>query len=466
VVGDGIGVFVYVEPAGGWAGSLTESAKLAGATGIAIGYSVAIDGTVIVSGNSNACTSCAVGVYERPLLIGWTGTVSPSAKLLAPANAFRFGSVDIDGSTVVVGARDEWINGEMRYAGGAYVFEQPADGWTGSLTPSASLHASDAGWYDGFGWDVSVDGDTVVVGNDSDATDGTPNDGAYLFAMPASGWAGQRTEDQKLPGGTAVGVFGSAVATRAGTIVVGDQLDGAPSNFPGAAFAYLPDADRDSVSDVADNCPSDANRDQADADHDGTGDACDTDDGDGDSVADASDNCPSVANADQADADADGAGDACDPDDDGDSVADASDNCPAVANPDQFDLDGDGLGDACDTANVATIDVLPGSPANRLRKAQKIVPVAILSSQAFDAATRVDRASLRFGRAGTEAPAVGSCRVGDVNADGLADLTCGFTVRLTKLGAKDRTATLTGRTLGDEATSFSGSDVIALTNRR
>ena len=133
-------------------------------------------------------------------------------------------------------------------------------------------------------------------------------------------------------------------------------LSGATSNWvapggvaTGSSYPPVPscDPEGDGVSDSNDNCPSDANNDQANNDGDAEGDACDADD-DNDGAADTTDNCPSVANPDQTDTDVDGAGDACDADDDGDGVSDSADNCPLVANASQADTDGDSQGDACD----------------------------------------------------------------------------------------------------------------------
>lgn len=73
-------------------------------------------------------------------------------------------------------------------------------------------------------------------------------------------------------------------------------------------------------------------------------------DADLDGIASGADNCPDDANADQADLDDDNLGDVCDPDDDGDGVDDAGDNCPVDANSDQADFDLDNIGDACDPA--------------------------------------------------------------------------------------------------------------------
>ena len=117
------------------------------------------------------------------------------------------------------------------------------------------------------------------------------------------------------------------------------------------------DEDDDGVAGPLDHCPLIADPTNADSDADGVGNACDlcisqSDpaqlDGDRDRVGDACDRCPSIADPAQRDTDADGAGDACDPDIDGDGIANPADNCPLVANASQADGNGDGIGDACD----------------------------------------------------------------------------------------------------------------------
>jgi hypothetical protein len=108
------------------------------------------------------------------------------------------------------------------------------------------------------------------------------------------------------------------------------------------AFLLLPDKDGDGVADDEDNCPTTANSNQADTDHDGQGDACDPDDDD-DGILDGVDKCPTTYNPDQADADLDGKGDVCD-------------NCPTTPNPDQADTDKDGVGDVCDNRPPTATD--------------------------------------------------------------------------------------------------------------
>ncbi len=122
-----------------------------------------------------------------------------------------------------------------------------------------------------------------------------------------------------------------------------DDTDNCPFN----ANADQADADGDGVGDACDNCPNASNADQVDTDGDSSGDACDSDD-DNDQIPDAQDNCPTVTNPGQVNTDKDAMGDACDQDDDNDGVLDIEDNCPLVANPDQRDDTPNSFGAACD----------------------------------------------------------------------------------------------------------------------
>ncbi|MDG1694459.1 MAG: tandem-95 repeat protein [Porticoccaceae bacterium] len=93
------------------------------------------------------------------------------------------------------------------------------------------------------------------------------------------------------------------------------------------------DTDGDTVEDVFDSFPNDANE---------------TTDSDTDNIGDNGDNCPNVANTNQADFDSDLSGDACDPDEDNDGVASAEDAFKLNPNY-SSDTDGDGMPDKFET---------------------------------------------------------------------------------------------------------------------
>ena len=80
----------------------------------------------------------------------------------------RFGSsVAISGDTLVVGAPSGVCNLTAgNNHGGAYVFVEPATGWsnTATMTETAKLTASDGVAGDCFGASVAISGDTIVVG--------------------------------------------------------------------------------------------------------------------------------------------------------------------------------------------------------------------------------------------------------------------------------------------------------------
>jgi hypothetical protein len=107
-----------------------------------------------------------------------------------------------------------------------------------------------------------------------------------------------------------------------------------------------------------------------------------------------------------------------------------------------------------------SIDVKPGVFPNTVNPASKgKVPVAILSTAAFDATTVIS-ASVRFGATGTEATAVHSA-IADVNADGRNDLILQFLISETGIVCGSTTGIITGTAGGNVA--IRGSDPIVTT---
>jgi hypothetical protein len=126
-----------------------------------------------------------------------------------------------------------------------------------------------------------------------------------------------------------------------------DDCDDGGTNATDGDLATGGAADPDNVCGAADNCPTKANANQANADADAAGDACDTcTDGDGDGWGRTGLDRAGCAAGTTADCD-DNAGNTSDSD--RDNVCGALDNCPSTANASQTNADGDGAGDACDT---------------------------------------------------------------------------------------------------------------------
>ena len=103
------------------------------------------------------------------------------------------------------------------------------------------------------------------------------------------------------------------------------------------------------------------------------------------------------------------------------------------------------------------IDIKPGSDVNPINlKSKGVIPVAILTTEDFDATT-VDPGTVRFGVGlATEKHGVG--HIEDVDTDGDDDVVYHFPTQDSGLECGDTTATLTGTTFGGQ--SVMGSDSI------
>ena len=105
---------------------------------------------------------------------------------------------------------------------------------------------------------------------------------------------------------------------------------------------------------------------------------------------------------------------------------------------------------------LARIDLKPGDADNVVNPAtEPLVPVVIFSEAFFDAPSRIDIKTIRFGQTGEENSLAGDPEARDVNGDGLPDVVCQIRLTLTRLG-RDHSRALLKAKLRD------GKDILAL----
>jgi hypothetical protein len=207
--------YMYVKPPGGWkdmkpTATLTPSDSLDGY----FGMSVSISGNTIVVGDSGYESTVGAGyVYVKPS-DGWadmteTGKLTASDGLLNDELGI---SASISGSTIALGA-------PQRYGGTgkAYIFVEPAAGWT-NMTQTAELTVAGAQGSAEIGSSIAVSGNTALVGATTIFGDGS----AYIFEKPASGWANTTETATLLPGdGAQTSYFATAIGLSGKIAIVG-----------------------------------------------------------------------------------------------------------------------------------------------------------------------------------------------------------------------------------------------------
>jgi hypothetical protein len=238
--------YVFVKPPGGWSGQLTETAKLVASDGDVLdrlGTGVAIVGDTIVVGApgddiGGNLQQGSIYVFVKPQG-GWSGTLTETAKLTASepiAGDGLGGTVAMSGDTIVASA------GASLPQGGAYVFVEPPGGWAGEVNEAAKLTPSDWIAFDDFGSDVAINGETIVIGARFADVDQVDQGSAYVFVEPPGGWAGELTESAKLTAsdGATLDLFGDAVAVSGPVIVVGALNDDVgPVRDQGSTSVFL-----------------------------------------------------------------------------------------------------------------------------------------------------------------------------------------------------------------------------------
>lgn len=207
------------------------------------GWSVALDGDTLV---------ISALLKDQPFLIdagevyvhqkdeggfdNWGLVATLQAPTPAPFDGFGH-DVAIDGDTLVVGTYLDDVDSIID-AGAAYIFERDQggpDAW-GLVT---AIKANDGETSDRFGDSVAIDGDTIVVGADFDNVSGTDSGSAYVFERNLGGanfW-GQAVK-LVATDQTESDYFGWAVAIEGDTILIGAHYDDSPLVNAGSAYLF------------------------------------------------------------------------------------------------------------------------------------------------------------------------------------------------------------------------------------
>ncbi len=137
--------------------------------------------------------------------------------------------VSVDGDTMVIGANRAGA-GSSSFAGAAYVFVRVDGQWLWEQTITSPTPADG----DLFGNTVDIDGDTIVVGA---ANEGVQRSGAaYVFVRSDGGWNQQSR--LALSGGNPFDGFGTSTAIDGDTIVVGAVRGEGRNGDDGAAYVF------------------------------------------------------------------------------------------------------------------------------------------------------------------------------------------------------------------------------------
>ncbi|HEV2379097.1 MAG TPA: FG-GAP repeat protein [Terriglobia bacterium] len=232
--------YVFVKPLTGWK-NMTQTAELTpsdGATSDDFGCSAAISGNTVVIGAFQANVGQnklqgAAYIFVEPAG-GWTN-MTETAKLTSSDGAANDGfgySCSIFQSLIAIGA-----TGQLSGDGAVYVYTRPASGWQTTSAFKAKLTASDLSNPAALGWSVATDGKTIVAGapNKTDFF-GDILGAVYVFVVPKGGWKSMtQTAELTATDGLFEDFLGSSVAISGGTIAAGAREHAAP----GKAYVFL-----------------------------------------------------------------------------------------------------------------------------------------------------------------------------------------------------------------------------------
>jgi hypothetical protein len=172
--------YVFTQPAGGWSGTVSQTATLTPTTSTTdgqFGSQLAMSGRTIVAGRY---------VFIQPPG-GWSGTLHQAATLWAPSGSYGIGS------TVIAGDMIAALSSRHRQAV-AYVYTEPPGGWSGALTHPVARLVPSAGALEG---DLATSGQYVYATGVVDQ-ECSCRSAVFVFKRPTGGWHGIVHETARL----------------------------------------------------------------------------------------------------------------------------------------------------------------------------------------------------------------------------------------------------------------------------
>jgi hypothetical protein len=168
-------------------------------------------------------------ITQSGLVVDWI----EEKKLLASdgQEGDNFGCyASLSGDTALIGA---WLDGDNGYhSGSAYVFIRNNTTWT----QQAKLLPSDGEEDNLFGWSVSLDNDTALIGAYWDDDNGDKSGSAYVFTRNGTKW----TQQAKLlaSDGTIMDYFGYSVSLSGNTACISAPIDDDNGDASGSAYIF------------------------------------------------------------------------------------------------------------------------------------------------------------------------------------------------------------------------------------
>jgi len=206
-----------------------------------LGWSVDVDGNTAVVGaprqvNENGYRAGAAYVYTRSGEL-WSleqRLVSPDSSAVNDRFGYR---VSVSGDTLLVSARFDDDKGSN--SGAAYVYTRSDDAWS----YKQKLNASDGATNDQFGVSIQITSDWAFIGTPNDSYDigGDPTEevgvgSVYVFQLSGGTWS----EVSKLQAGDAHEgqYFGADISVSGDTAVIGARKDNEVAEGAGAGYVF------------------------------------------------------------------------------------------------------------------------------------------------------------------------------------------------------------------------------------